>query len=227
MNRKELIKLFKIQLRTLFWETKEWLKVARKYYGNALFRNIDLRLLAASLYDDPFAQSKRYLKIRGEKNLYQYGETPLTTFEKVVKTCALRPEDKIFELGAGRGRVSFWLACVFGCDVIAIEQIPTFVKKGESLIEKFEVKNLKWICGDFLEEELSSATVLFLYGSTLSDQKIHRLLEKCEELKSGTKIITVSFSLSEYDDVGIIQPMKQFKASFPWGEASVYLQCRR
>ena len=71
------------------------------------------------------------------------------------------------------------------------------------------------------EADYKQATVIYLYGTCLDDEEIKRLVRRFEGLAPGTKVITVSYPLSEYADTYMTH--KEFPARFPWGRAQVYL----
>lgn len=223
---RKTLNLFFVQLRNLFWEMKEWLKVIWNFYGNIQFRKCDFVLVIGSIFHDPFRISRQFLQKKGEKNPYQYGETPLTTLSEIIEQCQIRPDDVFYELGAGRGRTSFWLATVLGCKVVAYEQISEFVTRGRQVADRFDISNLTWECSDFLKENLSEATVLYFFGITMSEPETKVLVQRCKSLKSGTKVISVGFPFTDYDHKGNFQVMNRFPAAFPWGKTDVYLQVR-
>ena len=76
-------------------------------------------------------------------------------------------------------------------------------------------------CGQMEEVDLSFATVIYLYGSCLEESEILNLIQKFQQLSSTVKIITVSYPLTDYS--AKFKVVEQFTASFPWGEATVYI----
>jgi len=77
---------------------------------------------------------------------------------------------------------------------------------------------------DFFDADLTDATVIYLYGSCLNDGDITKLANKIALLPSGTKVITVSYPLSEYCEKDAFVVMNLFTANFTWGKAEVFLQ---
>jgi SAM-dependent methyltransferase len=202
----------------------EFIQVASRYYLNFRFLKIDLSLLLAYLFRSPFTVSKQFLKQQGSKEIYAYGETPLTTLELIARRCQLTKDDTFFELGCGRGRTCFWLNCWIGCKVVGIEYIPLFVEKANHIKQRFQVDGVEFRCEDILEASFDDATVLYIYGTCFDDSFIEKLIEKISVLPSGTKIITVSYSLADYTSKPIFEVLNRFPAQFTWGEADVYYQ---
>src|ERR1700722_13009935 len=121
---KEYLKLVWINLVAQKRNFVEFVKVAQKYYHNPIFRKADLSLLLSYFLESPFDISKQFLKKKGEKNIYAYGETPLTTLEFISDECHITSNDTVFELGCGRGRTCFWLNSFIHCKVVGIDIVP-------------------------------------------------------------------------------------------------------
>jgi tRNA A58 N-methylase Trm61 len=147
--------------------------------------------------------------------------------DHISKECQITPQDTVFELGSGRGRACFWLNTFIGCKVVGIEYIPEFVKRANTIKTRFEIEDVEFRQQDMLNTDYSNATVVYLYGTNLEDSAIQKLVEKFQALASGTKIITISYSLNEYTSQPIFEVMKHFTAPFPWGMADVYLQIKK
>ncbi len=200
-----------------------YLQVVFRYYGNASFRKADLALLLRYLFRNPYKISKQFLLKAGEEDPYTYGETPLTTLDAIVKECGLTPQDTLFELGCGRGRGCFWLSCYFGCRAVGIEYIQEFVANAQAVKETRRIGNVEFRCEDILEADYRGATVLYLYGTCFDEPFLKKLLKRFSDLPEGTKVITVSYPLTDYVQKGY-ELLKQFEAPFTWGVATVYLQ---
>jgi len=204
---------------------KQWLLTVYKYYSNIKFLFFDLCFSFLYFFLNPYRITRRFLEKRYNKRIYDYGETPLTQIEKIAKECNLRSTDKLLELGAGRGKISFWLHYFVRCKITAIEQIPTFVKIANIFIKVLRIKNLKFLCKNYLNLEMGNFDVIYLYGTTLDDEKIKLLINKFKKQPSSVKIITISYSLSEYDNSFICK--KSFDISFPWGQTKAYINVKR
>ena len=198
-------------------------EVKRRYYHDHTFSHLDRALLTAYIFKNPYAISKNYLKKRNEKEIHIYGETPLMTYEKMAKEVNLEPTDTFLELGSGRGRGALFLHHFFKCQVIGIERIPQFVKLSRHLAHKYHQGRVSFICGDMIKVDLPEATIIYLYGTALTDEEITSLIQKLKKYPKGTKIISVSYPLTDYDEKAF-HIEKSFSASFPWGETESYIQ---
>ncbi|MFQ5729199.1 MAG: methyltransferase domain-containing protein [Waddliaceae bacterium] len=204
----------------------EFLKVVYFYYPNRNFRRLDLYLLRNYILQSPYQISKSFLQEKGEKEIYTYGETPLTTLDKIVRECQIQSSDVVYELGAGRARSCFWLHFFVGCRVVGVEFIPTFVKISQKVRRTFGVEGVTFLYKDILDADYTEASVIYFYGTCSDTPFIQKLIEKLKEVPSGTKIISVSYPLTSYMQEPLFELRGAFSARFTWGESTVYLQVR-
>lgn len=204
----------------------EFIKVVFRYYGNLSFAKADLSILWIYLLKNPFRISRDFLAQKGEADIYQYGETPLTTIDLISRECGISADDHVFELGCGRGRTCFWLNSFKGCKVTGIDFVPFFIEQARKVSQKSKIKDVNFILENYLKADLTQATCLYLYGSNMGDPEIEELCAKLEQLPVGTKVITTSFALEDYAPGTAYQTMKCFPAAYAWGEADVYFQIK-
>ncbi len=204
----------------------EYLESVYRYYGNAEFRKIDLALVTNYLFDNPYTESRRFSLLQGEENIYTYGETPLTTLETIAKKCDISSRDFVYELGCGRGRSCFWLHSFVKCRVVGIEYNPRFCGKAQAIVRKFSMPQIEFRCEDFLESDFTDATVIYLYGTCLSDNFLMKLTDKLKSLPTDTKVITVSYPLDDYTYEPLFEMVDAFDVPFTWGTTTVYYQRR-
>jgi hypothetical protein len=212
----------KIFFRTKAYNLKEQFFVIFKYYKNLKFFIVDLLFLFFYLFFNPFKISKNFLKKKKNKKIHLYGETPLSTLEKIVKECNISKKDKVIDLGAGRGRLCFWISNFLGCSVIGVERIPLFVKIANLIVKVLRIKNISFVCRDMFEISYKGFNFLYLYGTCLEDEKIFKFLKI---VPKGVKVITISYPLNDYDKSYSID--KSFKVSFPWGETTCFLNIKK
>jgi len=198
-------------------------EVKERFYTDPEFAKIDKALLTAYVFKNPYTVSKNYLKKHREKEIHTYGETPLITYEAIAKEVDLKSSDIVLELGSGRGRGALFLHYFYHCNVIGIEKIPQFVKLSRHLVQKHHLEGVSFICADMLQANIPEATVIYLYGTCLKDQEVTSLVQRLKTLPKGTKIITISYPLTDYDE-NVFYIEKSFTVFFPWGETDAYIQ---
>lgn len=203
------------------WMLKEERMARRFFYWKERFKEVDLKFSEIFSFLNPYRISRKYLQAKGAKDIHVYGETPLTTLRLIAEECGIKSSDYVIEMGCGRGRSCFFLSEYLGCKVHGIERIGKFVESAMKVAKETLCHNISFSNEDMAESDLGAASVIYLYGSSLSDEEIAILIKKFEQLSPSTKIITVSYPLSDYSKKFITS--KKFSASFPWGDAIVYL----
>lgn len=209
-----------LSIRTRWRIFTESINVACTDYKNSAYRKADLKLLWRYLFDSPFSISKQWALEHESEQIYTYGETPIPGLRKIVKECEITSDDHVYELGCGRGRACIWLRHIIGCKVTGIECIGEFMRR----VQDLQDEKLAFFESDFLEADLENATVIYLNGTMLPRLEIHKLAKKLATLKAGTKVITVSYPLTQYSPEGTFKVIKEFSVEFHWGTGSVYLQ---
>lgn len=223
----EIPKLILENLKQSYLNCLDFFQVACRYYSNYEFLKADISLLGMYFFESPYKISKLFLKNQKQKQIYTYGETPLSSMETIASICGIKKEDHIYDLGCGRGRVSFWLHAFYQCKVTGVDYIDTFTQTANKIRSKLQLKNLQFINKNFLDLNLNDASVIYLYGTMLTQNEIEALIKKFETVPPETKIITVSYPLNDYTDQNCYEIMNHFSVPFPWGIADVYIQTRK
>jgi SAM-dependent methyltransferase len=218
---------FFFSLKTSFFRLFEWGRVVWRYYRSAAsFVWLDVLLALHYLFRNPHRISKAFLMKKGAKNIYAFGETPLTTLDTIARECRILSDDLVYELGCGSGRTCFWLRTFVKCQVVGVDYLPAFISKANRVKKWARLSKIHFLQEDMLTVDLKGASVIYLYGTCLEDAVIERLLYRFEELKRGTKVITVSYPLTDYNNA-YFKLEKSFSARFPWGKADIFLQTRK
>lgn len=219
----DLPKMFFVFVKTLVWEYFEERRVRGQFYQNHSFKKADQHLKKIYKFQSPFRVSKKFLIRKGVEDVHCYGETPLTTLNLIAQKVNLTGADHILELGCGRGRSLFFLASMYGCRVSGVEWIPEFVLNSLSVARGCRDLSLSFYLANMAEFPLDGPSIIYLYGTCLSEDLILSLGAKMSRLPPHVKIITVSYPLSDYhpDSFAIID---QFSVQFNWGQADVFIQ---
>lgn len=104
-------------------------------------------------------------------------------------------KDVIYELGSGGATALMVVASEFGAKGVGIEIEPfRFFLSKVTVWRKGLSKEIKLKRGNFYKEDLSEATVLYLY---LVPQTLNRLIPKFKkELKKGTRIVSYKYEMN-------------------------------
>ena len=223
MHTIDFIQTFYHKIKYTWIDLKLQKEVKKCYYRDKNFSKIDRMLLQQYIFKNPYTISKNYLKNQGQKEIDIYGETPLMTYETIANKVKLKPTDTFLELGSGRGRGAFFIHYFFKCAVIGIEQIPDFVTASNAISKRYDQRDIHFICKDIFQATLPRATVIYLYGTGLPDHQIILLAKRLTIYPKGTKIISISYPLTDYDETNY-QIEYTFPVSFPWGQTKAYVQ---
>jgi len=191
------------------------------YLANTFGRKKLLRLFWKEyLFKNPWTVARRFRK--KFPDLWAsliYGETPFSTVEKICKHIKITPKDTLYELGAGRGTFSLWVALNYGIPVKAFELIEEFVKIGNKIKEKMELNNLEFEAKDFFEADFSKGTIFYITGTTFPRDVVSKLCDKLRLAPSGSHIITTTYALN----LPFLVVKKEIEVFLSWGWEKVYI----
>ncbi|KKQ35576.1 MAG: hypothetical protein US51_C0002G0009 [Microgenomates group bacterium GW2011_GWA2_37_6] len=111
------------------------------------------------------------------------------------KLAKVSKKDIVYELGSGSAMALIVAASEFGAKGVGIEIEPFRFLLSKLTVRRYGLnKNIKLKRGNFYKEDLSSATVLYLY---LVPQTLNRLIPKFKkELKKGTPVISYKYEMN-------------------------------
>lgn len=196
----------------------------RHCYGNRKFLRADLQLWGLFLFVSPFSVHRRFAQQEGDHDIYTYGETPLKSLHYMAGRCGLGPEDVVFDLGCAYGRTSFCFHHFFGCRVVGVEKVPTFVQAAEWVKQRYGVRDVEFWKQDMRMVDYSEASFVYLYGSCFEAPFLWGLIEALKTLKTGARVLSVSYPLQDFAEEELFVVEQRFSVPFSWGKGMVYLQ---
>ena len=116
--------------------------------------------------------------------------------DAMLRLANVTPEDVVYDLGSGDGRIPIIAAQKYGARAVGIEINPDLVEISWQIANQAEVANkVSFTAGDLFEADLSQATVITMYLST----SIMKTLEpKLRALKPGTRIVSHQFQMPRW-----------------------------
>ncbi len=120
------------------------------------------------------------------------------TIDKMLRMADARPDDLLFDLGSGNGRVVIAAAKNYGTQAVGIEKSRILAWLSKMAIKENGVQNrVRIVNADFFGQDLSQATIVTAYLSRKINCKLEPKLRK--ELRDGTRIISAdhTFNLPE------------------------------
>ena len=124
-----------------------------------------------------------------------YVPTPHEVVEGMLKLAKVGPNDVVFDLGSGDGRIPIAAVKNFKAKkAVGVDINPERIKEAEANHATAGVGDkVKFILGDLFEQDISEATVITLYLLPSLNVKLMPKLKA--ELKPGTRIVSHSFDM--------------------------------
>ena len=117
---------------------------------------------------------------------------------KALKLARLQPGETLYDLGAGDGRVLVIAAKEFQAQAVGIEIGPVQCAVSLWNAIRNRVRSMVRIkTANFFHADISNADVIFAY---LTSDQAEPLQEKFKrELKTGARVVTISFNLPDWE----------------------------
>jgi cyclopropane fatty-acyl-phospholipid synthase-like methyltransferase len=112
----------------------------------------------------------------------------------MLQLAAVGPNDIVYDLGSGDGRIVILAAQKYGARGVGIEIDPALVARSQETARDGAVAGrVTFIEGDLFTAEVSDATVITLYLSTTTTRRLAPKLRR--ELKPGARIVSQQFDM--------------------------------
>jgi len=127
-------------------------------------------------------------------NVSPFVETPLDVVKKMLQLTSPKPDEILYDLGSGDGRIVITAAKEFNLRSIGIEIREDLFKRAITEIKRLNLSDrIKVINEDFFNVDISDADIVTLYLTTSANEKLRPKLEK--ELKSGTRVVSHDYEI--------------------------------
>jgi hypothetical protein len=122
--------------------------------------------------------------------------TPDRLVTAMLKAAQTTPNDIVYDLGAGDGKIAIAAGKEFGARAVGIEYEPKMAAFADCLAKAAGVSDrVKIVQGDIFETDFSEATVVTLY---LLPSLNERLIPTLLKMKPGTRVVSHSFLMGEW-----------------------------
>jgi len=123
--------------------------------------------------------------------------TPSGVVTAMLRVARVGPNDVVYDLGSGDGRIVIAAAKEFGARGVGIERNPTLVKEARTAAERAGVAaRVRFVEQDFFEADLREATVVTLYLLPTVNLKIRDKLRT--ELRRGTRVVSHYYAMGDW-----------------------------
>jgi len=163
------------------------------------FAPVPTALLALALAVPAAAQQRRVADV-------PYVPTPMEAVDVILDLAAVGPEDVVYDLGSGDGRIPIAAARLRGARGMGIDIDPALVRRaGENARAAGVSDRVRFVRGDLFQADLRPATVVTLYLLSSLNLRLRPLL--LERLRPGTRVVSNSFGMGEWrpDSVVVVE----------------------
>ncbi len=125
-----------------------------------------------------------------------YVPSPQVTVDEMLRLADVGPEDMVYDLGSGDGRVVITAAIKFGARGVGVERDAALVEQSRTSAARAGIADrVRFLQQDLFATELGEATVVTLYLSPNLNLKLRPALLR---LKPGTRIVSHSSDLGDW-----------------------------
>ncbi len=126
-----------------------------------------------------------------------YVPTPPEVVKKMLDMAKVGPNDVVYDLGSGDGRIVIMAAEKYGAKAVGVElDSGRFTESTARLTELGLEKRARIIQGNLFETDVRPATVVTLYLLPDVNQRLRPRLEK--ELRPGTRVVSHNYSMDPW-----------------------------
>ena len=123
-----------------------------------------------------------------------YVPTPYRVVEKMLELASVGPDDTVYDLGSGDGRIVITAAQKYGARAVGVEIRSELAEQSSKDIARLGLeKSARIIHGDMFEANPVRATVVTLYQLTAVNRQLRPML--AQTLRPGTRVVSVDFQV--------------------------------
>ena len=136
------------------------------------------------------------------KSLAPFVPSPESIVQRMLEAARVKPNEVVYDLGCGDGRVLVLAAQKFGARGVGVELSPKQVQMATDNIRKQGLEGrITVIQGDLMDTDLREADVVTLYLLTSSNELLRPKLEK--QLKAGARVVSHDFEVRGWKPVRV------------------------
>jgi len=123
--------------------------------------------------------------------------TPMPVVYRMLSLAEVKPQDVVYDLGCGDGRIIIAAVSEFGARAVGIEVDPLryFIVQLRIRLRKLDNK-IQLIWGNFFYQNLRPATVITIFLSSRANSQLERKF--CQELRPGTRVVSYYWPLRKW-----------------------------
>ncbi|UCE43662.1 MAG: class I SAM-dependent methyltransferase [Candidatus Bathyarchaeota archaeon] len=150
-----------------------------------------------------------------------YVASPLPVIRHMLVLSELKPDELVYDLGCGDGRIVIMAAQEFGAKAVGVELREDLVKKAYERVSELGLDNrVRIMQSDLFKADLRSADVVTLYLTTSANEKVKPKLES--ELKHGTRVVSHDYEVLGWKPARIDKFCENPRLGYPSHTLYVY-----
>jgi SAM-dependent methyltransferase len=144
-----------------------------------------------------------------------FAGTPPRVVSAMLRLAQVTPEDVVYDLGSGDGRIVIGAAQEYGARGVGVELEPPLIEIARHLAREAGVADrVTFIQGDFFTADISEATVVMLFLSSAVNSRLESKLKA--ELRPGTRVISHQFPIGTWAPDTVTRPEPGGTDLFLW-----------
>lgn len=134
----------------------------------------------------------------GQRSLAPFVPTPPDVVDRMLTLARAGPEDLVYDLGCGDGRIVIAAAQKFGARGVGIDIDPALVARAQAGARAAGVEGrVSFRVQDAMTADVSNATIVTLYLLASSNVRLRPLLTK--QLAPGSRIVAHNYPIGDWE----------------------------
>lgn len=127
----------------------------------------------------------------------RYEPTPMPVVHTMLQMAAVGPQDVVFDLGSGDGRIPITAAKEYGARAVGIEIDPALVARSQAAAQEAGVADrVEFRLGDMYAADLRQATVVTLFLHPQPNLKLRSNLQ--QQLPPGGRVVSYMWDMGDW-----------------------------
>ncbi len=124
----------------------------------------------------------------------QFCPAPWAIVRQMLEMAEIGPEDVVYDLGSGDGRIPILAAQEFGCRAVGIECDPKLFRQSMERSRELKLEDrVRFINQNFFAADLRPATVVTLYLLTAVNGLLQQRL--ASHLRAGSRVVALDYGV--------------------------------
>jgi SAM-dependent methyltransferase len=132
------------------------------------------------------------------EHLVPYVPTPLDVVQRMLEVAKVAPDDMVYDLGSGDGRIVIMAAQKFQARAVGVELDPNLYKQSFDHVKELGIEDRVTILHEnMFRVDVHRATVVTLYLLTSVNERLRPQLEK--QLRHGARVVSHDFMIPGWE----------------------------